>query len=88
MTEIPEVPEHGSTAGYHRHRYQGEDPCTPCKTAWAAYQRHYRASHPRTRELRAQNESARMRALWRLRKEFSQRFEELYDEELRVGWGK
>lgn len=31
----------GTVAAYKRHRKHGEDPCGPCKAAWATAQRHY-----------------------------------------------
>lgn len=78
----------GTPSGYSRHLKQGEPRCDACKAAWAEYQRAYRASDPRHREKRAKNEAARMRALWRLRKEFPKRYQELYNEERRAGWRK
>lgn len=38
----PKVEEHGTTASYSRHRYQREQPCEPCRAAWAERQRQRR----------------------------------------------
>lgn len=33
----------GTVAAYKRHLRNGEEPCTPCKSAWAEWQRDYYA---------------------------------------------
>jgi hypothetical protein len=35
--------EHGTKLGYWRHHRAGTEPCDPCRQAWAANQRDYRA---------------------------------------------
>jgi hypothetical protein len=35
----------GTTNGYHAHKRRGEKPCAPCREAWNAYCRDYRAGN-------------------------------------------
>jgi hypothetical protein len=47
----------GTISGYSGHRKRSEQPCDPCKAAWADYQKAYRASDPSSthhRKLRSQ----------------------------------
>jgi len=37
-----DIDNHGTPAGYQRHRYWGEDACDPCRKAWTEYYRAYR----------------------------------------------
>ena len=39
----PEVLEHGTQAGYRRHRFRGDEACAQCRAAHAALHREYRA---------------------------------------------
>lgn len=40
----------GTEAAYNRHRYHDEEPCGPCKAAWAAYQQGWRAASAALRD--------------------------------------
>jgi hypothetical protein len=39
----PAAQPHGTAAGYRRHRYQDEQPCSACRAAWSEYHRQRRA---------------------------------------------
>lgn len=78
----------GTIAAYARHIKAHEDPDAECRAAWSAYQNKYRVNNPPSgekKQLQRQRSSARSRALWRLRLENDQRFQELYAEELAEG---
>jgi hypothetical protein len=74
--------DHGTPKGDGQHRARSEDPCQPCRDAWNAYLRDYRATHPdcRTRDLK--RSKARHRALTRLAKAHPGEFLQLVGEEL------
>ena len=44
MTHMENKHGCGTTAGYIKHRRALEAACAPCKAAWSAYYRAYRAS--------------------------------------------
>ena len=72
----------GTTSAYQRHRRRGEEACDACKAALRTYQAEYRAANPNSRAKELRKSNARVRALWKLRLEYPQRFNELYAEEL------
>jgi len=69
-------PEHGTYAGYQRHRRRGEPACDPCKEGNRAYQKARRT----TAEGRAaanRHSRATSRALWKLSQAHPEEFAEL-----------
>lgn len=70
--------EHGTIAGCTAHRRAGEMPCDPCRVAWNAYQAQYKKAHPENRPRENRYSAARSRALQQLRREYPQRFNELF----------
>jgi hypothetical protein len=75
--------EHGTIAAYTRHRRADESPCDPCKAAWNTYQSEYKRAHPENRPRENRYAAARSRALQQLRREYPQRFNELFAAEKR-----
>lgn len=77
---------HGTVTAYQQHR-KGEA-CDPCLKAWATHQANYRATHTPSPAAVAEEKrkgAARGRALWRLRLENDDRYQELCIEELNGG---
>lgn len=81
----------GTTAGYQRHRGQGEDPCEPCREAKRAYEREYRRTYGQKRYDRPKGQprpgtsardKARLAALERLGKMYPAILQTLFREEL------
>ena len=54
--------EHGTYAGYQKHRRNGETACTPCATAASEYMRNLRHARPDVRARAAWYNSTRARA--------------------------
>jgi hypothetical protein len=70
-------PRHGTSAGYQTHKREGKTPCKPCRDAYAAWMKEYRAQKS---DWRAQ-QSARTKALTRLAHAYRDDFQRLYAEE-------
>jgi hypothetical protein len=71
----------GTDAAAQRHRRRGERPCAACLAAQAKKKRD-RLSDPDIRADNARRNGARSRALWRLAKEYPERFKALFVEEV------
>lgn len=78
--------EHGTMTGYRWHKRNGDDPCTECKAADAAYVREWRRAHPVDTAKVNRHEAARRRALRRLAQEHPDEFAALLHEEEIIGW--
>lgn len=77
----PDDPRHGTSAGYQRHRRDGESARGPCRTAQADKMRAFRKSH--VARLKARNVSkAGNRAAWRLVNAHRDEYDRYYAEEL------
>lgn len=72
----------GTYSGYQRHRRLGELTCDACRKANREYQRQHRASRPDLRAVQQERHRARQRALWRLAREYPERYLRLTAEEL------
>lgn len=72
----------GTYGGAQRHYKAGEEPCTSCREAYAAYQRSYRQRRPEYTDRCRKQTRARNRALVRLGRMYPADLLALYDEEL------
>jgi hypothetical protein len=71
----------GTDSGYQRHIRHQEEPCEACRMARRDYMRDLRARSPRIRAGDRIDTKVKNRALWRLAREYPQRFNQLVDEE-------
>lgn len=72
---------HGTTAGYAKHKTNGEEPCETCRRAKSEYDARYRASSKVTIRSRLSSR-AQARALTRIRRLYPEVWAALYQEEL------
>ena len=77
----PDDPRHGTSAGYQRHRKDGEAACGPCREAQAEKVRQHRAS-PIGRMKSRRVSKAGNRAAWRLVAAHRDEYDRYYAEEL------
>lgn len=78
--------EHGTNAGYERHRKAGEKPCDDCRRAHNAYTvawRRQNSGNPEYQAMRNRYDNARARALSRLRQAHLDEYDKYLREELR-----
>jgi hypothetical protein len=75
------IAECGTDGGYQRHIRLREEPCEACRMARRDYMRDLRARSPHIRAGDQVDTKVKNRALWRLAREYPQRFNQLVDEE-------
>lgn len=71
---------HGTTSGFTKHQYRGEEPCEPCRQAKAAYD-YRRLSGRRSANKNRMFAKAQKNALRRLKNAHPQEYKALYEEE-------
>lgn len=71
----------GTAAAYTRHLRRSEEPCDACREANSSKSKERRSDKDHAREVTQRN-GARIKALWRLAKEYPERYRELSTEEL------
>lgn len=70
----------GTYSGYQAHNRRDETPCDECRQANSDYHQNRRATNPTAKARDQRRNSSYSKALWRLAREYPQRFNELVEQ--------